>query len=234
MPKRKLVMEEYEGSVLIGVMQEDCDPVTKTYQGSLEGALNAVPQLLTEAQEKWAASPKNPAYKAPAAVKAPATPAATAEEPKKVEDLPLLSGTGKAAEEQAEVPTEVPTEVSAEEKTAEQLATPAATEAEPEVPPAESEAAEPAKSGVEEEKTEPGLSERIAQAPAPQPTEPTASTAAKLGEWEYYLEDGRGPFESVQLAMDVLGVDKDTRPMHNRWDRLSTALKGKIQRRPKS
>lgn len=227
MPKRKLVMEEQDGSVLVGVLQEGCDPIIKTKEGSIEEVLPAVPDFLTEAQEKWAVSPKNPVYKAPPTAKATAKPAATAEQPKKAGDLPLLAGTEKPVEP-------VPTEVPAEEKPAEAAAeitepqaAPAETEPEPEVPPAELKAVEPAVSGVEEGKTEQEVSERIAQAPAPQP-------AAKPGEWEYYLEDGRGPYESVQLALDALGLDKDTRPQHNRWDRLSTALKEKIQRRPKS
>jgi len=45
--------------------------------------------------------------------------------------------------------------------------------------------------------------------------------------WEYYLKD-RGPFQTVQAAMDALGLDKDKRPKHNRWDRLSTQLKEQI------
>ncbi len=227
MSKRKLVMEEQDGSVLVGVLQADCDPVIQTKEGSIEEVLSAVPDFLKEAQEKWAVSPKNPAYKAPAPakaatkpVKAATKPVATAEQPKQTGDLPLLAGTEKPAEAGAEV-TEPP-------------AAPAEAEAEPVVPPAEPEAVEAAESGVEEEKTEQDVSERIAQAPAPQPAQPTPSTAAKPGEWEYYLEDGRGPFESVQTAMDTLGLDKDNRPQHNRWDRLSTALKEKIQRRQKS
>ncbi len=52
--------------------------------------------------------------------------------------------------------------------------------------------------------------------------------------WEYCLQDGRGPYETVQLAMDELGLDKETRPQHNRWSRLSAQLKGFIQRRPKA
>jgi len=51
--------------------------------------------------------------------------------------------------------------------------------------------------------------------------------------WEYYLKD-RGPFQTVQEAMDALGLDKETRPQHNRWSRLSTQLKDTIQRRPKA
>jgi len=253
MSKRKLVMEERDGSVVVGVLQEGCDPIIKTKEGSIEEVLPAVPGFLTEAQEKWAVSPKNPVYKAPAATKTKPTPAAPAEEPKKAEDLPLLTGTEKPAEEQAEEPIGGPIskeaaikiaeeqggsreeiEAVAEETTAEaaaegteQLAAPAETEPETTGPPAGPEAVGSTESGVEEEKPEPGLSERIAQAPAPQSAETPSET-------EYYLEDGRGPFESVQLAMDAMGLDKDSRPQHNRWDRLSTALKEKIQRRPKS
>jgi len=51
--------------------------------------------------------------------------------------------------------------------------------------------------------------------------------------WEYYLKD-RGPFQTVQAAMDALGLDKETRPQHNRWSRLATQLRGTIQRRPKA
>jgi len=227
MSKRKLVMEEHDGSVLVGVLQEGCDPVIKTNEGSIEEVLPAVPDFLKEAQEKWAVSPKNPAYKAPAPAKAATKPAATAEQPKQTGDLPLLAGTETATPAE-EKPAEAAAEVT------EPPAAPAEAETEPAVPPAEPEAVEPVESGVEEEKTEQEVSERIAQAPAPQPAQPTPSAAAKTGEWEYYLEDGRGPFESVQLAMDTLGLDKDNRPQHNRWDRLSTALKEKIQRRQKS
>ncbi len=46
------------------------------------------------------------------------------------------------------------------------------------------------------------------------------------------MQDGHGPFESVQAAMDALGLPKDKRPKHQRWDRLSAQLKEQIQRRP--
>ena len=234
MSKRKLVLEEHENSVLVGIMTEGCDPVIRTVDGTLDEALAYIPEFLGEAQEEWAVSPKKPAYVAPAKGKPGPIPAVTPTTEQKAEDLPLLSGTEKPAGEQAEVKAEEPTEVSAEEKPAEAAAAPAEAEPEPEVPPTEPEAVEPAERGVEEEKTKLELSERIAQAPAPQLAEPTPPTAAKPGEWEYYLQDGRGPYETVQAAMDALDLDKATRPGHNRWDRLSTALKEKIQRRPKS
>jgi len=191
MSKRKLVLEEHEKNVLVGIMAEGCDPVIRTVEGSLDEALAYIPKFLGEAQEEWAVSQKRPAYVPPKPVKPAVTPVATTPA-QKAEDLPLLFGTGKAPEAQVEV-----------------------TE-----PPAE--------------KAEQEISERILAPPAPAAAEPAPSAAAKPGEWEYYLQDGRGPFESVQAAMDELGLDKNTRPMHNRWDRLSTALKEKIQRRPKA
>jgi len=54
------------------------------------------------------------------------------------------------------------------------------------------------------------------------------------GNFEYYLKDGRGPYESVQKAMDELGIPQAQRPTHNRYDRLSNDWKGKIERREKA
>lgn len=39
MANRKLVMGEHEGSVLVGIIQNGCDPVVKTLEGTLEDAL---------------------------------------------------------------------------------------------------------------------------------------------------------------------------------------------------
>lgn len=46
-------------------------------------------------------------------------------------------------------------------------------------------------------------------APAAQATPAATSTT---GAWEYMLKDGRGPYDTVQAAMDALGLDKATRP----------------------
>lgn len=46
-----------------------------------------------------------------------------------------------------------------------------------------------------------------------------------------YLKDGRGPFDSVQQALDALGVPAEDRPHHNRYDRLSNNWKERIIRR---
>ncbi|MBA7633849.1 hypothetical protein ES703_41420 [subsurface metagenome] len=122
MANRKLVMEEHEGKVLVGVQQEGCDPVVKTVEGNLDAALAQVPEMLTEAQEKWATSPKMPAYKPPAEPKPAAAPA------QKAESLPLLQGEEKPkAEEVAPAPEEAPAEAPVE----------APAEVEPEVVAAE-------------------------------------------------------------------------------------------------
>jgi len=143
MPKRKLVLDEFEGSVIASVIVDGCADIVKVTEGSLEDALAQVPQLLTEAREKWAAEVTEP------------------------------------------------------------QAASAAVEPEPEVPPV-----------------------------APAALAPTVSYIS--GEWEYYLQDGRGPFPDIQAAMDEMGLDKEKRPHHNRWDRLSSQLKDQIQRRPKA
>lgn len=54
------------------------------------------------------------------------------------------------------------------------------------------------------------------------------------GNFEYYLKDGRGPFESIQKAMDELGIPANKRPTHNRYDRLSADWQGKIDRKVKA
>lgn len=249
MSKRKLVIEEREGTVLVGIQQEGCDPVLRTIEGNFDDALAQVPQILTEAQEKWAGAPRNPAYTPPKTPAKKGTVSATpAPAPQTADALPLLAGKEKTAEPEATVPAEETTPAPAEETT---------TPVEGETPPADqpsatSEAEEVAPTvaptptqepeGAQEEESETleaetgdlppestaGISERIAATPAP-----TQAAAAGNQEWEYYLQDGRGPFSDIQAAMDAMGLDKETRPHHQRWDRLSTQLKEQIQRRAK-
>ena len=45
MANRKLVLDEKDGSVLIGVSAKDCDPLVRTVQGDLEAALEKVPAI---------------------------------------------------------------------------------------------------------------------------------------------------------------------------------------------
>ena len=250
MTNRKLVMEEHEGKVLMGVQQEGCDPVVKTVEGNLDAALALVPEILTEAQEKWAISPKMPAYKPPAEPKPAAVPA------QKAADLPLLQGEAEpvVAEEKAEeqvgglISKDEAIKIAEEqggsreeiEATAEAVAegteekvtelTGAAEEQAPEiaVPAAEFVHALEKEGATEEAKAEDmaTMREDIAQQPP--------AAAAPTGEWGYWLKDGRGPYSDIQAAMDAMGLDKETRPHHNRWDRLSTQLKEQIQRQSKA
>lgn len=220
MSKRKLVIDEHEGSVLIGVNKEGCDPVTRMVQGSIDEALATIPEFLTAADAEWAVSSRRPAHKPPAAPKPVTAP------PPKAEDLPLLQGTAKPAE--AEAPK---------------------AEAE-ETKPAEEEIAPEPAAAVEEQAPEPMVptpveaaqEEVAAPAPEPAPTYipmPTSEAgrerlAQATGQWEYWLKDGRGPFADIQAAMDEMDLDKANRPHHNRWDRLSTQLKERILRKPKA
>ena len=54
------------------------------------------------------------------------------------------------------------------------------------------------------------------------------------GQYEYFLADGRGGFESIQKAMEALGIPEANRPKHNRYDRLSAEWQKKIIRKAKA
>jgi len=54
------------------------------------------------------------------------------------------------------------------------------------------------------------------------------------GQYDYFLADGRGGFESVQKAMEALGIPEANRPKHNRYDRLSADWKKKIIQKAKA
>jgi len=54
------------------------------------------------------------------------------------------------------------------------------------------------------------------------------------GNYEYFLADGRGGFESIQKAMEALGIPEANRPKHNRYDRLSSDWQAKIIRKAKA
>jgi len=54
------------------------------------------------------------------------------------------------------------------------------------------------------------------------------------GQYEYYLADGRGGFETIQKAMEALGIPEANRPKHNRYDRLSVDWQKKIIRKAKA
>ncbi len=250
--KRKLIIEERASDVLIGIMRENTDPVTKVIPGALDEGLAAVPALVQEAEAKWATSPRNPTHKAPVEPKKETKPAAvktgtaTAKDAGQgtSEDLPLLSGVkpkkdstiapdSEAAQKIHEIHTGTgeitETPLSGTEKGGEVTKTAENVTKIPEVvtntPSAvvDETVAKPPASTVE---TKPATDGTVT-------TPPASRAATATGAVEYFLKDGRGPFDSVQLAMDAMGLDKKDRPQHNRWDRLSTALKDQIQRKAK-
>ncbi len=201
-----ILVEKAGGGVIIGISKEDCDPIMSTAGGSLIEALVIVPGLITEAQEKWQTAARYPAYKAP-------PPPAKKVEPKKTtaakpepvaatpaaEELPLLAGIK-------------PKETPAKEETTETTETPGSSE-----------------------ETRPGLTKEADEIKA---VEPTTLGDAKVSEASgpeepsaqvgLFLQDGRGPFKSIQEAFDILGVPANDRPHHNRYDRLSNEWKRKI------
>ena len=52
-------------------------------------------------------------------------------------------------------------------------------------------------------------------------------------QYHYYLKDGRGPFDTVQAALDAMGIPANKRPTHSRWERLGKDYQSKIERREK-
>jgi hypothetical protein len=82
------------------------------------------------------------------------------------------------------------------------------------------------------------LSIEVATKPAPVKTTSTTTTTTtttdKTGKvYEYVGADGQVLGDTVQAAMDKLGIDKASRPGHNRYDRLSADWKKKIIQREK-
>ncbi len=73
-PELKVVIQLKGNRALVGIQDQDTDPVLVTLEaGSLEAVLDAVPGLLLQARESWATSPRNPKYVGPPAPP-PATP----------------------------------------------------------------------------------------------------------------------------------------------------------------
>lgn len=218
----KVVMEEIkDGKSIIGVSKEGCDPVSTTVEGDIHLAYETVPELLTEALERWATTPRNPNVpkekpkdkpkekpKAGSGVQGTATPATT-------EELPLLAGVGTTPTN--ELPTEAETPVEKAEDTGEGQ-TEAAAEPGSE-PEAETKGAGPVAPAAEGE-----TPSEVETEPATEPQEATSEQK----EPGLYLKDGRGPYANVQAALDALGLPKDQRPNHNRYSRLSKDLQSQI------
>ncbi len=206
MGKLKVIIDERDGAHIIGIWDKDTDPVITTVPGDMAAALAAIPAAVAAAQEKWKSHKKNPVYVPPIPPKTEKKQAPKpVEKPKPVADLPLLPEEKKEAAPAAGIfiPPKVPKPPVAE---------PEKAEAAPAVAPVSTEAP----------KTE---------APENKPPEAKPVEEAPKGKEQFFLDDGRGPFNTVQEAFDALGLDKATRPNHNRYDRLSAALKAKVIRK---
>jgi len=68
----KVVIVMKGENVLLGVQAPDCDPVYTTMKGDLTKALKKVPKLVTEAKQKWEATPRYPKANLPEPPPAPA------------------------------------------------------------------------------------------------------------------------------------------------------------------
>ena len=87
---------------------------------------------------------------------------------------------------------------------------------------------------------EPLRGTKVAEPPQVEVEEPVMITTVRvsIAPYYFYLEGGLspvpgsvpGPYATVQEALDALGLPKDKRPHHNRYDRLSAKLKKSIRK----
>jgi len=62
----KVVLEELEQGMTVGVQAKGCDPLISLLPGAtLEQALARVLELVAQARERWAQRPQNPVYQRP-------------------------------------------------------------------------------------------------------------------------------------------------------------------------
>jgi len=73
MTEFKVIITAKEGKCSVGIGSPNCDPQISTVEGGIEQALERVPGLVKQAQEKWAQSPCNPQ----SAIVPPSPPART-------------------------------------------------------------------------------------------------------------------------------------------------------------
>jgi hypothetical protein len=86
---------------------------------------------------------------------------------------------------------------------------------------------------MEQEQTQADLFAGLDDPPPRAGPEPAPPRSASGG-WEYYLADGRGPFDSTLDALDALGVPQEGRGSYwSRHDRLPKKYQDQIQRRAK-
>ena len=175
MNKRKILIEEREDGVLLGLSKEKVDPFVKKIELTFDQLLTACPFLegvFTLAETGWEKTPLKPKTS--------------------IKNSTSTSSAGSASTK---------------------------TEVEP-VPPAQTEVT--AASGQQENELTP------VPLPADQNPGKTKNERKRSKEEQFHLKDGRGPFKTIQAAMDAMGLDPENRPNHNRYDRLSKKLQEEI------
>ena len=211
MQKNKILIEEREDGTLFGISRDGVDPYVKKLALTWEQTIAQLPflkEITSIAEEQWKLSPKNPSY-------APAPKP----EGKKVE--PSKKAVPPTKPEQPALTVEKPAD--------EILQAPITSVAEPKTN-------EPSESVAEKKPVIPAPIASVAEAPPKQPTQPAQAPAphrVSADAFQYRLAhppQSAQPafFATVQEALDALGVDKATRPTHNRYDRLSKKLQGEI------
>lgn len=224
MNKAKIIIEEREDGVLFGYSKEGVDPFVKKMELTFEQLVDQMPfvkAVVGIAEEMWKVAPKNPAYAAPP----------KAEPVKKVEPI-KAEAKGKKKGAKGLRATVQPTQAAVEQAEVKQPVVAGETK------PLESET----KSAIAEIK--PPVAEMVAEQMPEKPTldgsitvpTPAASTTkarVSADAFQYRLKDGRGPFVTIQAALDAMGADPKTRPMHNRYDRLSKKLQEEIKQEKK-
>ncbi len=212
MKKNKILIEERNDGTLIGISRDGVDPYVKKVNLTWEQILGQLPFLqgMTEiAEQQWTVSPKNPSYEAPAKAK-------KVEPPKKAEKKVEPPKEPKVEPEQAALMEDM------------KRVTPDSNTQAPTTNVTEAEAIEP----VAPPKTKP--SSNVSENEPSNVSASTEETSSKpltrisADAFQYKLKDGRGPFADIQAAMDAMGLDKTTRPNHNRYNRLSKKLQEEI------
>jgi hypothetical protein len=260
MSKTKLVIEEREDGVLIGVSREGVDPFVKKMDLTLPQMLDQMPfvkGIVGFAEEQWAVAPKNPPYVKPEAPKTEPK-----KEPKKPREKKLAPGVltpGQSAMP-VDIPNRVSTELPALMKDDSEDVAPASEEA-TKPPEKKVEPSEQLPTKVEPEPSTPvdnpvtlatggtlhdaktlldnaGIFEPVEQASTATVGPPAPETESKrvrvsADNFQYRLKDGSGPFATIQEALDAINFDKVNRPLHNRYDRLSKKLQEEIKQETK-
>lgn len=242
----KLVMEEKEGpKVIIGISNDNCDPIIETVEGYIEDAMGRAYRVLRKAETQWNIAPKYPEYKVPVPKQEEKATKAEkfVDQLKKNESKTKETATkkpGKSTKPTKNIPDEMK-KTDPELKSDEVNMTSSVTSWDKAVEPANmAESVTPALPLLAEE-PKPERKCRVCGCTDDKSCEEgchwvekdLCSACADKEERKpgLYLQDGRGPFESVQEALDEYGAPKDTRPQHNRYDRLSRAWKEIIIRK---